>query len=265
MRIGIFDSGLGGLIIIKSIIRKLPKYDYLYLGDTKNLPYGNKSQKQIYDFTKKALTYLFSQNCKLAIIACNTSSAKGLKKIQREFMPKYYPDRKVLGVIVPTVEAVTSLKAKRIGILATASTTKSHAYKREILKLSPKTQIYEQAAPLLTSLIEVNELNKANVLLKRHLKPLLAKKIDSLILGCTHYPILKNEAKKIVGKQIKVISQDEIIADKLKDYLRRHREIADDLSKKGERAYEVTRLNKNYKKITKTLFGKNLSFRLVNY
>lgn len=265
MRIGIFDSGLGGLIIAKSIIKKLPQYDYIYLGDTKNLPYGNKSQAKIYELTTKALIYLFSKDCKLVIIACNTSSAKALRKIQHEFLPKYFPDRKVLGVIVPTVEVIIASKAKRIGVLATPSAAKSHAYKKEILKLNPKAFVYEHGAPLLTPLIEANKLENIDTVLKKYLKPILAKKIDSLILGCTHYPILIKHIKGIVGKGIKVVSQDEIIADKLNRYLKKHFEINNKLSKKGERSYRVTKANKNYKEISQNLFGKSLTFEIVRY
>lgn len=273
-KIGIFDSGLGGLIIAKSIFKKLSAYDYLYLGDTAHLPYGNRSQSEILKFTQAALRYLFAHDCKLVIIACNTSSAEALRKIQREFLPKYYPDKKVLGVIVPTVEAVGQARLvrrslgeggdlhKRVGVIATASTAKSHAYKRELLKINPAVKVYERAAPKLVPLIEANRLGDVNPALKVYLKPLLEKKIDCLVLGCTHYPILKKQIKKIVGPRVKIISQTDIIPSKLKDYLKRHREISSALSKKETRTFTVTKINSGFKQVAKRLFGKKIKLNL---
>lgn len=270
MRIGIFDSGLGGLIIAKAIINKLPKYNYIYLGDTKRVPYGNRPQKDILKFTKAALAHLFSENCKLVIIACNTSSAKALRKIQRKFLPKYFPDRKVLGVIVPTIEAVAAAsgrhnKAKKVGMIATSSTVQSHAYKKEIAKINKSIQVFEQAAPQLVPFIENNTLNLTVSALDKYLKPLLAKKIDSLILGCTHYPILKKQIQKKLGKKVKVYSQEEIIPDKLKTYLKKHSEIETVLSIHGKKAFQLTVLNNSYKEISKNLFGKSINFKVVKY
>ena len=264
MRIGIFDSGLGGLIITKAIISKLPRYNYTYLGDTKRVPYGNRSQKEILKFTKLALTHLFVEDCKLVIIACNTSSAKALRKIQQEFLPKYFPDRKVLGVIVPTLEAING-KAKRVGVIATKSTALSHAYKKEIAKITKSIQVFEQAAPQLVPYIENNTLDLAGPALDRYLKPLMDKNIDSLILGCTHYPILKKQIQKKLGPKVQIYSQEEIIPGKLQSYLKKHREIDKVLSKNSSRLFQVTALNKNYKEVSKNLFGKTVDFKLVKY
>jgi glutamate racemase len=264
VRIGIFDSGLGGLVIAKSIIGKLPQYDYIYLGDTKNLPYGSKSQEQIFKFTTSALRYLFAQDCKLVIIACNTASAKALRKIQREFLPKYFPNKKVLGVIVPTIEAVAGDRLiKKIGIISTTSTAKSHAYKKEIAKISPKLKVYEQGAPQLVPFIENNALSLANSALDAYLKPLLAKNIDALVLGCTHYPILKKRIQSVVGKKVKVFSQEEIIPGKLATYLKKHSEINSILSKKKSREFFVTKINSGFKKVAKRLFGKNINLKQI--
>lgn len=264
MRIGIFDSGLGGLIITRAIIKKLPQYDYVYLGDTKRVPYGNRPQKEILKFTKQALTFLFAQGCRLVIIACNTSSAKALRKIQREFLPKSYPQKKVLGVIVPTAEAVFK-SSKTVGVLSTSSTAKSHAYKRELKKIHPKAKVYEQAALKLVPLIEANRLLQADAVLRQYLKPLLKHNIDSLVLGCTHYPILKSRIKKIAGKKIKIFSQDDIIPGKLENYLKRHPEIEKVIGKHHKRVFEVTGKNTNFDSVAKTLFGKKLNFKLVTY
>ena len=264
MRIGIFDSGLGGLIIAKSIFKKLPAYDYVYLGDTGHVPYGNRPQAEILNFTQQALRYLFDNDCKLVIIACNTSSAKALRKIQREFLPKYYPDRKVLGVIVPTLESIPKT-AKKIGVIATASTCKSHAYKREFAKINSKAQVFEQAAPKLVPLIEGDRLQNAGIPLEQYLKPLRKKNIDALVLGCTHYPILKKEIKRIMGGKVKVISQDEIVPAKLADYLRRHKEISSQLSKNHKRLFAVTKINKGFEQVAKRLFGIKIDLKQVKY
>lgn len=276
-KIGIFDSGLGGLIIAKSIFsakggpdsggKNLPSYDYIYLGDTARVPYGNRSQSQILNFTKQALRFLFASDCKLVIIACNTSSAKALREIQREFLPKFYPDRKVLGVIVPTVEVVGQSPGPhhRVGIISTPSTAESHAYKRELLKINKSVKVFEQAAPKLVPLIESNQLNKTAAPLKEYLKPLMAKKIDALVLGCTHYPILKKQIKAGVGKRVKVISQDEIIPNKLSNYLKRHKEISAALSKYHRRTFAVTKINAGFKQVAKRLFGKEIKLKLVKY
>jgi len=264
MRIGIFDSGLGGLIITKAIIKKLPKYDYIYLGDTKRVPYGNRSQETIYEFTKQAVDFLFKQNCALIIIACNTASSMALRRIQQEYLPVSYPDRRVLGVIVPTVEEIGK-RPKKIGVLATTSTVESHAYKKELSKVNPKIKIVEQQAPLLVPIIESNALQYADSILKSYIKPLMNKKVDDILLGSTHYSILKAKIKKIVGEKIKIISQEEIIPRKLKNYLLRHPEIDKKLSKNRKRIFEITDKNTNFDAVAKTLFGRKLKFKLVNY
>ena len=263
MRIGIFDSGLGGLIIAKSVIKTLPKYSYTYLGDTKNIPYGKKSQAQIYNLTKKALVQLFKLDCKLVIIACNTSSAKALRKIQREFLPKKYPDRKVLGVIVPTLEAIPK-NAKKIGVLATTSTVKSHAYKKELFKLNPELKVIEQSAPELASLIEAGKLENAEKQLTKYLNNLLSKQVDTIVLGCTHYCYLKQIIQKSISSKIKLISQDNIIPLKLKTYLLKHPEISNTISTNSNKDFYITKQNSNYPKIAEKLFGKKVNFKLID-
>lgn len=262
MKIGIFDSGLGGLIIAKAIFKKLPRYDYIYLGDTKNLPYGDKPAKQIFRLTQKAVDFLFKSGCGLVILACNTSSALALRKIQQQYLTKNYPNRRVLGVIVPTLEAADQNKTqKRIAVIATAATVKSHIYRTELKKLDKQASVLEIATPELVKLIEKNALPEAENALKLYLKSL--KKIESLILGCTHYPIIKSRVKKIVGKDIPVISQDEIIPSKLSAYLKRHAEILEKLSKNSRREFYVTALNTEFKQVAKYLFGKKLNFKIA--
>jgi glutamate racemase len=264
MRIGVFDSGMGGLIILKSIVKKLPRYDYLYLGDTKNLPYGGRSEESIHRLTLDAVKYLLKNDCKLVIIACNTASAQALRKIQQQFLPKYYPDRKVLGIIKPTVEvAALDKRTYRIGVLATASTVRSKAFVRELKKLDKNFQVFQKAAPKLVPMIENNQLQDVDKFLREYISFLLRKNIQTLILGCTHYPILKKRIRKIIGNKIRILSQDEIIADKVQNYLWRHREVNRELSKHSKKVFQVTKINDHFVSEAKNWFGPSVKLTLV--
>jgi len=264
MKIGIFDSGLGGLIIAKSIFKALPKYDYIYLGDTKHLPYGEKSPELIYKYTKRAVEFLFKQNCQLVIIACNTASALALRKLQTQYLPSHYPGRRILGMAIPTLEEADKLhKGRRIGVIATTATIKSHIYKRELTKIDKKAKIFELAAPDLVTLIEQNSLQKAKNRLKLYLEALEKKHIQTLILGCTHYPLLKSTAAKILGKKVSVLGQDDIIPRKLANYLKSHKEIRATLSKNEKRTFCITKFKPNFKQVAKRLFGKNIKLQFV--
>ncbi|MDD5606226.1 MAG: glutamate racemase [Patescibacteria group bacterium] len=263
MKIGVFDSGLGGLLLLRAMVKKLPAYDYVYLGDTKRVPYGNRSQDTIYEFLEEAVEYLFKQNCQLIIVACNTASAQALRKIQKNYLPKHYPDRRVLGVIIPTAEAAVASGAKNTGVLATAGTVNSGAFVRELKKLDKKIQVWQEAAPLLVPLVEQGELKWAEPIVKGYLKPLLKHKIDSLILGCTHYPRLKSMIRKLVGKGVKVISQDEVVPAKLADYLKRHPEIEKKLSKGRGRKLLVTDITPEAEKLARNWFRKGAVLRRV--
>ncbi len=265
MRIGFFDSGLGGLLIFKNVAKKLPGYDYFYLGDTKRVPYGTRSPQAVYQFTKKAVEYLFSQNCQLIILACNTASALALRKIQREYLPGRHPSRRVLGVIIPTVEAaLEERKIKRVGILATSSTVQSGAFVKEFKKAGRKIKVFQQAAPLLVPLVESGGLKYAAPILKDYLRPLLKKNVETIVLGCTHYPALKNKIRQMVGRKIRIISPDEIIPEKLADYLKRHPEIEKKLTKGGRKVFAVTDLTPNFKKTAGEWLKKKISLKLVD-
>jgi len=230
MKIGIFDSGLGGLIIGKAIRKAMPEYDYVYLGDTKRVPYGNRSHEAVYEFTCQGIKYLFEkEDCKIVVLACNTASARALRRIQQEYLPKYFPDRKVLGVLVPTAEEC--IKFQRVGIVATRGTVLSNTFPNEIEKLNPTTKVFQNPAPMLVPLAEEGETELSRVFIKKYLAPFKSKKIDALVLGCTHYPFYKREIKKNLSKGTKLISQDEFIPAKLKNYFSRHPEIENKLSK----------------------------------
>ncbi|MFA5751275.1 MAG: glutamate racemase [Candidatus Paceibacterota bacterium] len=283
MKIGIFDSGIGGLLITKAIYKKLPKYDYVYLGDTKRVPYGNRSHESIYEFTKEAVEYLFNkENCAIVILACNTASARALRKLQKNYLPKKYPNRRILGVLIPTAEEVQSKREKgdRVGILATRGTVISKSYVKEIRKINKKIKVFQTPAPMLVPLIEEGEKSLIKPFLKKYLFNFIKKDINVLVLGCTHYPILKNEIKKILKesiekkrkgdenkdiiKQPKIISQDEIIPSKLERYLFNHPEIEKKLSKKSRCKILVTDLTKSTEKLTKLWFKNNVKPKLID-
>jgi len=254
MKIGVFDSGLGGLFVLKSLVKELPEYDYVYLGDTQRVPYGNRSHDTIYLFLEQAIEYLFRQNCVLVIVACNTASAEALRRIQQNYLPRNYPDRRVLGVIIPTAEeALKDHKINRIGVLGTRATINSRAYAREIKKLNPGVKVFQSAAPLLVPLIENGETKWAQPILREYLKPLLKEKVQAIILGCTHYPILKKQIHKLA--KIPIISQDECVPAKLKDYLVRHREIDTCLSRNGGVRLFVTDITESLMKLSHEWFG----------
>ena len=256
--IGVFDSGFGGLDILRGIVKKLPDYNYIYLGDTARAPYGTRSQETVYKFTEQAVDFLFKKRCQLVILACNTASSEALRKIQREYLPKKYPGKKVLGVVIPaSEEASVKTFNNKIGVIATSGTVKSGAFKSELEKLNPKTRVFQQAAPLLVPLVEAGEHNsKAAVLiLKNYLAPLFKNNIDTLILGCTHYGVLEEKIKRIVGRNIKVISEGEIVAIKLKDYLKRHPEIENKIGKNSKIDFYTTDLTDNFSVLGSRFFG----------
>lgn len=261
MKIGIFDSGLGGLIIARAIRKALPKYDYVYYGDTKRMPYGNKSHKEVFKYTKKAVDFLFrKEDCELIIIACNTASARALRKIQQEYLPENFPGQKVLGVLI--VGAEEASRYNRVGIIATLGTVASNTFPIEIKKLNKKAVVFQNSAPMLAPLTEEGNIKQAKVYLQKYLKPLREKNLGALVLGCTHYPILKGEVQKIMTKNIKVISQEEIVPKKLQEYLSRHREITEKLSKHKTVKILVTDKTKNMNTLVKKWFGK-FPYKLV--
>lgn len=252
MKIGIFDSGLGGLVITKAFISQMPEYDYVYYGDTRNLPYGDKTSGQILAYTLDAIKFLISQNCGIIIIACNTATSIALRYLQQRFIPSYAPDVKVLGVVIPTVEEASLFNAKKVGVVATAATVRSEIYTEELHKINPLLEVQEIAAPELVPAIENNDLAKAEALAAEYADRF--EKIDSLILGCTHYPLLKKAFRMALPEHVRVISQDELMGAKLQDYLNRHFEIDITLSRNADYKFLVSELNGHYQKVAETLF-----------
>lgn len=234
--IGIFDSGYGGLTVLKEIQKQLPQYDYIYLGDNARTPYGNRSFETVYHYTWQCVQWLFKQNCPLIVLACNTASAKALRSIQQKDLQKNFPGKKVLGVIRPTTEIIGNYSSSNhIGILATNGTVQSQSYLIEIEKFFPDLKVEQQACPMLVPLIENNEFENeaADFFIKKYLDELLNKddKIDTILLACTHYPLIKKRIERFLPAKIKVVAQGEIVAESLKDYLQRHTEIETQLSK----------------------------------
>lgn len=244
-KIGVFDSGYGGLTILKGIRQELPEYDYLYLGDNARAPYGTRSFDIVYDFTRQAVEYLFKRGCYLVILACNTASAKALRSIQQQILPTQYPGRRVLGVIRPTVEAVGEISSTRhIGLLATPGTVRSKSYTLEVGKLHPDMKLTETACPMWVPLVETGEASGegADYFVKKYIDKTIGEdpEIDTLLLGCTHYPILMPKIKQYAPEGVKVLSQGEIVGKSLADYLKRHPEMDSKCTKGGTTEFLTT-------------------------
>lgn len=243
--IGVFDSGYGGLTVLRSIVEELPQYDYIYLGDNARAPYGTRSFETVYAYTLSAVNWLFDKGCRLVILACNTASAKALRTIQQNDLPRIDSGRRVLGVIRPSVEAVGKLtQSGHVGVLGTPGTVKSESYPIEIYKLFPHLKVVQEACPMWVSLVENGEYNSegADYFIKQHINRLLMSdsEIDSVILGCTHYPLLIPKIRQYLPESILLIPQGEIVAKSLADYLVRHPEIEIACSKNGHRQFFTT-------------------------
>ncbi len=260
--IGIFDSGFGGLHVLRSIVRTLPHYDYAYLGDTARAPYGDRPQETIYAYTKQAVDFLFRHECGIVVIACNTASSRALRKIQGE----YGSAKKVLGVLIPAAEeAVRKTRSRRVGIIATSSTVASNTFVRELTKLNPSIKVFQQACPLLVPLVEAGEHNSKEMgtILKRYLEPLLRKNIDTLILGCTHYGILERKIRTIIGPNIGIVSEARVVPDKLEEYFKKHRDIEETLFKESRIRFFSTDRTDNFKILGSKLFGRPIQVEKV--
>ena len=251
MKIGVFDSGLGGLVVTKAFINALPEYDYVYYGDTEHLPYGEKTSGQILSYTIEAIKFLISQNCGLIIIACNTATSIALRYLQQRFIPSFAPDVKVLGVVIPTVEEALLDNAQKVGVVATNATVHSHIYEQELHKIKPDLEVREIAAPELVPFIEADNFAEAKKSAIEYAKKF--EDVDSLILGCTHYPLLKEYFREALPK-VRIISQDELMGAKLADYLRRHIEIDICLSRNRDYKFLVSNWNEHYQKVAAMLF-----------
>lgn len=250
--IGIFDSGYGGLTILHGIRQVLPQYDYLYLGDNARAPYGSRSFEVVYQFTRQAVLKLFEQGCHLVILGCNTASAKALRTIQQNDLPQLDAHRRVLGIIRPTAESIGDItRTRHVGILATEGTIKSESYKLEIQKLFPDISVSGVACPLWAAIVEANEADSAGAdyFVKKRIDQLLQgdPAIDSIVLGCTHYPLLMNSIVKHVPSGVRIVPQGEYVANSLQAYLRRHPEMESKCTKQGTCKYLTTESEEKFK------------------
>ena len=266
--IGVFDSGYGGLTILKEIVNKLPEYDYLYLGDSARSPYGNRSFDTVYQYTLQAVKWFFDQGCSLVILACNTASAKALRNIQQNDLPHLALNKRVLGVIRPTTEIVGQYSTtNEIGIVATQGTVSSNSYPIEIHKFFPEIKVHQQACPMWVPLVENNEFNSdgANFFIQQDLEKLFSQShsIDTLLLACTHYPLLAEKIKSFLPPSVKLVSQGDIVAASLVDYLNRHPEIEKLCSKDESRVFCTTDATLDFEARASLFFGQAIQSRHV--
>ena len=265
--IGVFDSGYGGLTILRQLREQLPQYDFIYLGDNARSPYGSRSMSVVYQFTKEAVYRLFDLGCPLVILACNTASAKALRQIQQQDLPTLEDGsmrRRVLGIIRPTVECIDTLTStKHVGILATEGTVSSESYVTEIHKLYPEVTVVQEACPLWVPIVETGESDSpgTDYFVRKHLERLLAQddKIDTIILGCTHYPILMPKIQRLLTPSIRVVAQGELVARSLSDYLIRHPEMATQLSRSGSIRYYTTEQPERFSRTASIFFDTPIS------
>ncbi|MCX8020439.1 MAG: glutamate racemase [Chitinophagaceae bacterium] len=267
--IGVFDSGYGGLTVLKEIEKKLPQYDYLYLGDNARTPYGTRSYETVYRYTLQCVTWMFHRGCPLIIIACNTASAKALRTIQQKDLPQLAPEKRVLGVIRPTAEVIGSFSTSgKVGILATKGTVESQSYVIEISRFFPDITVYQEACPLWVPLVENNEQESpgADYFIEKHINNLFRKdkSIDVALMGCTHYPLLKHKIEKFLPPGVKLISQGEIVADRLDDYLKRHPEIEERCSKQGTLRFFTTDSTDDFDNHAALFYGRSIKSEHCN-
>lgn len=267
MFIGVFDSGLGGLSVLKQFTKILPEYDYIYLGDNARQPYGDRSPERIYEFTEQGVRFLFERGCAIVILACNTASSEALRRLQQEWLLAHFPNRRILGILIPSAELLAKKYAgKTIGIIGTRATIQSNAFVREIEKLlSKKPRISQQTCPLLVPLIEegLHDTAPGRMLIKKYLRPLKAKRIDVLVLGCTHYAIIKNRISNVMGKRIAILDTGTIAASALKRYLIAHSDIEKTLSKKGDVRLLSTDASPRVKSLVQRYWGNALPVEQV--
>ena len=264
--IGVFDSGFGGLVVLREFLGRLPQYDYLYLGDNARIPYGTRSDRVVIRFTRQAVDFLFRQGCQLIILACHTASAKALRTIQQVYLPEHYPGRRVLGVLIPTVEeALAGSPQKRIGVIGTEGTVTSRSFELELHKLDPQVQVFQQACPLLVPLIEEGEQDweGTTMILRRYLASIQQAAVDTLILGCTHYSILKDRVAAVMGDGARLICSGQVTAVKLVDYLKRHPDMEARLSRGQTRRYLTTDLTPRFQHLASLFMGRTLDSVVV--
>jgi glutamate racemase len=264
--IGVFDSGYGGLTVLREFVDRMPQYDYLYLGDNARSPYGTRSFDTVYRYTLQCVKWLLKQDCPLIILACNTASAKALRTIQQKDLEGLHPNARILGVIRPTTEIIGKhTSTNSIGVLATNGTVQSNSYQIEIEKFFPGIRVQQEACPMWVPLVENNEhqTEGADYFIRKHIDSILSKDkgIDTLLLACTHYPLLKKKIETYLPSNVKLLSQGEIVADSLKDYLNRHPEIETRIMKQGKRIFYTTDSPQDFDNKATIFFGEKVQSR----
>ena len=267
--IGIFDSGYGGLTILHGLRQLLPQYDYMYLGDNARAPYGSRSFEVVYKFTRQAVLKLFSMGCHLVILGCNTASAKALRSIQQRDIPELDPTRRVLGIIRPTAEVIGNItKSNHVGLLATEGTIKSQSYDLEIAKLWPDIKVSGVACPLWAAIVEANEADSpgADYFVKKRIEQLMRKDadIDTIILGCTHYPLLMNSIVKNLPDGVRVVPQGMYVAESLKNYLKRHQDVDKMITQGGTCQYLTTESEEKFKESAQIFLNEKVEVKHVD-
>ena len=267
--IGIFDSGYGGLTILHGLRQLLPQYDYMYLGDNARAPYGSRSFEVVYKFTRQAVLKLFSMGCHLVILGCNTASAKALRSIQQRDIPELDPTRRVLGIIRPTAEVIGNItKSNHVGLLATEGTIKSQSYDLEIAKLWPDIKVSGVACPLWAAIVEANEADSpgADYFVKKRIEQLMRKDadIDTIILGCTHYPLLMNSIVKNLPDGVRVVPQGMYVAESLKTYLKRHQDVDKMITQGGTCQYLTTESEEKFKESAQIFLHEKVEVKHVD-
>jgi glutamate racemase len=267
--IGVFDSGYGGLTVLKEIVQQLPAYDYLYMGDNARAPYGTRSFETVYEYTLECVQWFFKQGCPIVVLACNTASAKALRTIQQKDLPRIAPQNKVLGVIRPTSEIIGQFSTtKNIGVLATTGTVTSNSYPIEIEKYSPGTKVFQQDCPMWVPLIENNEYEAAGAdyFVQKNIDQLMAqsKGIDTVLLACTHYPLMIHKIQQFLPQDVLVLSQGEIVAKSLESYLTRHPEIETRLTRNGQIAFYTTDSTVDFDNHASHFYGQNVQSKHID-
>jgi glutamate racemase len=256
--LGFFDSGFGGLSVVREIRKRLPKHSLVYLGDNARTPYGGLPPDTIYQYTLEGVIELFQRGANVVVLACNTSSSVALRRIQQQYLPVHHPDKRVLGIVIPTAEEVSRLSVtKVIGVLATEVTVMSYAYPQELYKIDSAVNVIQQACPLLVPMIEAGELENVEDVVASYFDQLMAQdsRIDTVLLGCTHYALIERSIRKVIPQRLRVVSQGAIVADKLADYLDRHPEFASSMDHSGAATFLTTEYSDRMRRLATLFYG----------
>jgi len=264
--LGFFDSGFGGLSVVREVRKRLPKHSLVYLGDNARSPYGGLSAETIYRYTMEGIVELFHRGADLVVLACNTSSSVALRRIQQQHLAVHHPTKRVLGIVIPTAEEVSRLSVtKVIGVLATEVTVASYAYPQELHKIDPFVNVIQQSCPRLVPMIEAGELGNIGAEVRTCMNQLLEQdaRIDTVLLGCTHYALIEDSIRKVVPAEIRVVSQGAIVAEKLEDYLQRHPEFGESMDLSGEATFLTTKYSDSVKTLASRFYGSTITMEAI--